>query len=129
MTLQQVAIRAGIPYSAVRSYSAADGASPTPGRLAALAKALKVKTTDLAPLQEAYTLHELRWHAGLTVAQVAEKVGYSVSHTSLVLSGVSPITEPKRWAEALQVSQRRIASAWTTSRAEHGARSESPEAQ
>lgn len=127
LTLQQVAIQTDIPYSAVRSYTATRGASPTPSRLVALARAVHTDTAELAPLSEAPTLHELRWHAGLTVAELAERAGYSVSHTSLVLAGVSPVTEPKRWATALNVSQRRITAAWTAARTEHAARIDTPE--
>ncbi|MFI1769050.1 helix-turn-helix domain-containing protein [Streptomyces sp. NPDC020800] len=128
LTLQQVAILMNIPYSAVRSYTATRGASPTPGRFVALARVVNAPTTDLAPLREACTLHELRWHAGLTVAELAQRVGYSISHTALVLSGVAMITEPKRWADALTTSQRQVRIAWRAARAETAARAGQPEA-
>lgn len=110
-TLQQVSVRSGIPYSAVRSYSWG-GASPTPARLVQLARTLDVPTTQLAPLRASPTLQELRWHAGLTVAQLAQKVGYSLSHTSSVLHGVVPMADPARWAKALGRPRRAVAEAW-----------------
>lgn len=113
-TLQQVSVRSGIPYSVVRSYSWG-GASPTPARLVQLARALGVPTTALAPPSAAPTLHELRWHAGLTVAQLAERLRYSVSHTSSVLHGAVPITEPGRWAKALSATQKNVKAAWSAS--------------
>ncbi len=116
-TLQQVAVHSEIPYSAVRSYSAG-GSTPTAGRLVKLARVLDVPTTELAPLTAAPTLHELRWHTGLTVVELAEAVGYSVSHTSNVLAGVVPITDPPRWTKALAVSAKRVAAAWEAARAE-----------
>jgi transcriptional regulator with XRE-family HTH domain len=115
--LQQLSVRSGIPYSAVRSYSAG-GASPTAGRLVQLATALDVPTTALAPLSKAPTLHELRWHAGLTVAQLAERVDYSLSHTSAVLAGTVPITEPVRWSKALNRTQRAVKAAWEAARSQ-----------
>ncbi|MBV9026446.1 MAG: helix-turn-helix transcriptional regulator [Streptomycetaceae bacterium] len=116
-TLQQVSVRSGIPYSAVRSYSAG-GASPTAARLVQLAQALEVPTTELAPLSKDPTLHELRWHMGLTVAQLAGYVDYSLSHTSAVLSGAVPITEPARWSKALGTTQRAVKAAWEASRSQ-----------
>ncbi|MFC9233639.1 helix-turn-helix domain-containing protein [Streptomyces decoyicus] len=117
LTLEQIAIKAGIPYSAVRSYSAG-GARPTPERLGALADAIGVETTDLAPLRPSPTLHELRWHSRMTVEQLAAKVGYSVSHTRLVLSGVAPVTEPARWTRALATTEQKLQRAWSSARAE-----------
>lgn len=110
-TLQQVSVRSGIPYSAVRSYSWG-GASPTPARLVQLARALEVATTQLAPLSQAPALNELRWHAGLTVADLAERVGYSLSHTSSVLHGAVPMTDPARWAKALGRPRGTVERAW-----------------
>ncbi|MEU7230046.1 hypothetical protein [Streptomyces chrestomyceticus] len=54
----------------------------------------------------------------MTVPQLAKRVGYSVSHTRLVLSGVSPITEPARWTKALAVDEAQLRRAWTAARAE-----------
>lgn len=116
-TLQQVSVRSGIPYSAVRSYSWG-GASPTPARLVQLARALGVPSTRLAPLSESPALNELRWHAGLTVAELAERVGYSLSHTSSVLHGAVPITDPARWARALRRPRSAVEKAWTAAKAE-----------
>ncbi|WP_327072042.1 helix-turn-helix domain-containing protein [Kitasatospora sp. NBC_01302] len=116
-TLQQVSARSGIPYSAVRSYSAG-GARPTAERLVQLARALEVPTTDLAPLSRTPTLHELRWHAGLTIAQTAERAGYTLSHTSAVLSGTVPVMEPARWAQAFGTTQRAVKQAWLAARSQ-----------
>ncbi|MFD8146136.1 helix-turn-helix domain-containing protein [Streptomyces sp. NPDC059708] len=116
MTMRQVSIASGIPYSAIRSYRAGS-ANPTPARLAALARVLDVPTTDLAPLSATPTLHELRWHAGLTVAELAERAGYSESHTASVLVGVSPITDPGRWCGPLDVTGPRLHEAWEAARA------------
>ncbi|MFF1792825.1 hypothetical protein ACFVXQ_01040 [Kitasatospora sp. NPDC058263] len=102
----------------MRSYSAAGGASPTAGRLVTLATALRVPTTELAPLTKEPTLHELRWHTGLTVIELAGRVGYSVSHTSNVLAGAVPMTDPPRWAAVLGVSAKRAARSWDAARAE-----------
>ncbi|MFJ2193082.1 hypothetical protein ACIOJE_34935 [Kitasatospora sp. NPDC087861] len=79
---------------------------------------LQVPTTELAPLTQDPTLHELRWHTGRTVVELAEVVGYSVSHTSNVLSGTVPMTAPARWAKALGVSAKAAGRAWTAARAE-----------
>ncbi|WP_443034125.1 helix-turn-helix domain-containing protein [Streptomyces sp. CA2R106] len=114
-TLQQISVRSGIPYSAVRSYSWG-GASPTPARLVQLARALAVPTIHLAPLSTRPTLHELRWHAGLTVSELAAAVGYSLSHTSSVLHGAVPITDPARWAQALGQPPGTVKRAWTAAR-------------
>jgi len=118
LTLQQVAIKSGIPYSAIRSYSAGR-ASPTPERLLKLASTLQLRTTELAPLREPATLHELRWHTGLTVGELAARAGYSLSHTRLVLSGVSPIIEAARWSAALETDEEQVFRAWNAARAEH----------
>jgi len=118
-TLQQVSVRSGIPYSAVRSYSAGT-ANPTPGRLLRLSGALEVPSKVLAPLSAQPTLHELRWHTGLTVAQFAERIGYSVSHTSAVMAGAVPITEPRRWTAIMNTGLEGLARAWEASRAEQG---------
>ncbi len=119
LTLRQVSVMTGIPYSAVRSYSAGT-AHPTPARLVQLAEALKVDTTVLAPLSERATLNELRWHAGLTAAQLAERVDYSLSHTAAVLSGISPIVEPGRWTQALGIdTEDAVMRAWANARASY----------
>ncbi|MFJ3883437.1 helix-turn-helix domain-containing protein [Streptomyces sp. NPDC090077] len=117
VTMRQVSIASGIPYSAIRSYSTG-AANPTPARLAALARVLEVPTTDLAPLSKAPTLHELRWHSGLTVAELAARVGYSESHTASVLAGVSPITDPGRWCPVLEVTAPALRRAWESTRAQ-----------
>ncbi|MFI9041638.1 helix-turn-helix domain-containing protein [Streptomyces sp. NPDC053726] len=124
LTLQQVSVRSGIPYSAVRSYSWG-GANPTPARLAQLAQALGVSTIQLAPLSTEPTLNELRWHAGLTVAELARRIGYSVSHTSSVLHGVVPMTDPPRWAKALHQSRAAVEKAWDAAK-ETQARDDTP---
>jgi lambda repressor-like predicted transcriptional regulator len=124
LTLQQVSVRSGIPYSAVRSYSWG-GASPTPARLVQLARALGVSTTQLAPLSTQPTLNELRWHAGLTVAELARQIGYSVSHTSTVLHGAVPMTDPARWAKALRQSRAVVEKAWDAAK-EMQARDDTP---
>ncbi|WP_433860376.1 hypothetical protein [Streptomyces kronopolitis] len=54
----------------------------------------------------------------MTVEQLAAQVGYSVSHTRLVLSGVSPITEPARWTKALKTTEHQLQRAWRAARAE-----------
>lgn len=118
LTLQQLAITAGVSYSALLSYRSG-AAKPSPSRLVAIAEALAVPSTDLAPLRPNPTLHELRWHSGLTVAQLAAAAGYSVSHTRLVLAGVNPITAPAAWAKALQVkNDSDLMRAWEAARAE-----------
>lgn len=113
--LQEFSVNTGIPYSVVRSYSR--GAThPTPARLVQIAEALDVRTTDLAPLSKRPTLHELRWHAGMTIAQLAGEVRYSVSNTSSVLHGAVPMTEPARWSKALGATEEIVTAAWAESK-------------
>ncbi|NHA02096.1 helix-turn-helix transcriptional regulator [Nocardioides sp. W3-2-3] len=45
------------------------GGAPSPGTLRRIAATLEVDTTDLAPMSTEPTLHEYRWHAGLTAAE------------------------------------------------------------
>jgi transcriptional regulator with XRE-family HTH domain len=90
--------------------------TPSPGGLRDVAAALKVPTTDLAPLSDTPTLHELRWHAGLTASDLAEAVGLSVSRVSAQLRGESAITRHDQWVEALGVSREALDAAWASAR-------------
>lgn len=110
-TLAQLAAAAGLQTSAVRQY-AAGNRSPGPAALVALATALEVPTTELAPFQDPPRLHELRWHRGLTVAQLASKVGRSTDYTSSILRGEAPITDRPRWAELLGVDEDLLRQSW-----------------
>lgn len=110
-TLAQTAAAAGLHSQTVRQY-AAGTISPGPAALVALANALGVPTTDLAPLQDPPRLHELRWHVGLTVADFAAEVHMSTAYTSSILRGEAPITNPTRWAEVLGVDEDLLRRSW-----------------
>lgn len=90
--------------------------APSPAALTRIAAALEVKTTDLAPLSQEPTLHEYRWHAGLTVAELAAAIGLSPNRVSVILRGEDRITHPERWAKALGVSPDLLTAAWEATR-------------
>jgi transcriptional regulator with XRE-family HTH domain len=115
-TLEQLAATADLSYGAVAAY-AAGSVTPSPEVLVRLADALGVPTTDLAPLSDQPSLHELRWHAGLTVAELAHAVGLSRDYVSRILRGAVEITQPDRWAAALNTTQAAVTDAWNTAHA------------
>jgi transcriptional regulator with XRE-family HTH domain len=83
-----------------------------------LADVLEVPTTDLAPLSRTPTMHELRWHAGLSVEGVAKRVGLTRDHVARILRGEIPIRDEARWADALSVPAATLQRAWEASHAE-----------
>ncbi|MFY0407921.1 helix-turn-helix domain-containing protein [Solicola sp. PLA-1-18] len=113
-TLEQVAMDADIHVATVRSYISNN--APTPANLVALAAALDVATTDLAPLQDPPRMHELRWHAGLTVAQLATKLNLTANTIGGTLRGAAPITRPDQWAHALNTDTHTLDAAWHATR-------------
>jgi transcriptional regulator with XRE-family HTH domain len=115
LTLAQLAARAGLALSQVKRYSHG-GATPPPQALVQLAAALNVKTTDLVPLSPTPDLTEYRWHAGLQLVALAERLGLSRDYVGEIARGAVPITDPGRWAEVLGISPEQVAAAWDESR-------------
>lgn len=118
---ERLAVRAGLRTQAVGTY-ASGNRRPSPTALAALAKALEVETTKLAPLSDDPPLHELRWHSGLTVSALADRVGISEGLLGGIMRGADPLpTESasrRRLAAALGVDAPTLKAAWTAARRE-----------
>lgn len=115
MTMREIAIRADTTTGTLANYMR-PGLRPAPPVLARLAKVLGVATTDLAPLTDEPTLHEYRWHTGMTVAELAAEVGLSPDRTGVVLRGEDRITRPDRWAQAFGVTEEQVLAAWHRTR-------------
>jgi hypothetical protein len=77
---------------------------------------LEVDTTRLAPLSKEPTLHELRWHAGVTAGELATAVGLSLNTVGAQLRGENPISRPDQWCEALHVGPDELDAAWRNAR-------------
>lgn len=92
------------------------GGAPSPKVLVQLAEVLGVDTTELAPMSATPTLHELRWHAGMTIAEMAAKIGLSVGRVSMQMRAEDKITHTERWCEALSVSPETLSAAWVNTR-------------
>jgi plasmid maintenance system antidote protein VapI len=91
--------------------------APPPDVLVRLAQVLEVPTTELAPLSARPILHELRWHAGLTNADLAQQVDLTRDYVSRILRGEVGITDQERWADALGVSPAEVQQAWENTHA------------
>lgn len=115
-TIAQLAATADLSFSAVSAYSRGLN-SPPPDVLVRLADVLDVATTDLAPLSDPPRLHELRWHAGLSVADLAVELGLGPEYTSQMLRGEVAISDPGKWATILQVDPQLVRTAWETTHA------------
>lgn len=109
-----LAAMVGVPLNAVRGWI--HKSAPSPQTFPRIAAALGVATTDLAPLSDAPTLAELRWHAGYTAANFASAVGLSPSLVGDQLRGDTPISRPDRWCELLGVDLDLLWAAWDNSR-------------
>lgn len=96
------------------------GAVPDPDIFVRLANVLGVATTDLAPLSDAPTLLERRWHAGHTVTTLAEQIGRSSAYTARITRGGQPIAPAAlpQWATALNISEAEVQRAWENTRAQ-----------
>lgn len=92
------------------------GGTPSPAALAKVAQVLQVATTDLAPLSDDPTLHEYRWHAGLTAAELAAEIGLSGARVSAQLRGEDGLTHREKWCAALDVDLNRLQAAWLSTR-------------
>ena len=121
-TVAQLATAAELNFPAVDVYLHGRSA-PDPATLVHLAAVLEVTTTYLAPLRDKPRLHELRWHAGLSVRAFAKRIGRSEGQTSRALRGEVRITEPDRWADVLGVTRTTIEAAWVATRADLDPRS------
>jgi transcriptional regulator with XRE-family HTH domain len=113
-TIAQLAATADISFSAASAYSRGLS-SPPPEVLVRLAQVLEVATTDLAPLSDTPRLHELRWHAGLSVTELAARLELSPEYTSQILRGEVRMADPHRWAHALVVGTEAATAAWEAS--------------
>jgi transcriptional regulator with XRE-family HTH domain len=69
-------------------------------------------------MSERPTLHELRWHAGLSVEQLSRRVGLTRDYVSRLLRGEIHIRDEARWADALNVPVTVLQEAWETSHGE-----------
>lgn len=117
LTLSQVAARVGATMPTLAAYSSGTNA-PSPQALVKIAAVLGVETADLAPLRTPPSLHELRWHTGLTVHAIAHNIGISPATAGAVLRGERPPTDPKVWAQALGVDEATVTEAWQATRAD-----------
>ncbi|MFY0409740.1 LuxR C-terminal-related transcriptional regulator [Solicola sp. PLA-1-18] len=110
LTHVQLAAIAGLPAASVGAFGRGV-AAPTPAGLVSLAAALRVTTTDLAPMSEHPSLHELRWHTGHSVTSLAQVLGFSAGQVGAVMGGRAPMTNPDRWARALKVDLKQLEAA------------------
>lgn len=115
-TLGELGATADVGYSAVAAY-AQGRAAPPPPVLVRLAQALGVDTTELAPLSQRPTLHELRWHAGLDIATLAERLRLTRDYVAQMARGEVRIRDLEAWADALGVTPQAAAQAWENSHA------------
>lgn len=113
-TIAALSAAAGLGYPTCDAYLRGRHA-PDPATLVRLANELGVATTYLAPLSERPHLHELRWHAGLSVTALATQLGRSEGATSRALRGEIRITDLQSWADALGVIPAQVQAAWDTS--------------
>ena len=90
--------------------------TPSPAALARIAEAFGVQTRDFIDMPEDVRLIDLRAYAGITAADLSEKVHLSANHTSRISRGEAPVAHPELWAEALGVSEAEVLEAWTNSR-------------
>jgi hypothetical protein len=81
-----------------------------------LAQALGVATTELAPLSAEVTLHELRWHTGLTVRELADRLNLSEYRTGAMLRAEDRLSRREAWERVLGVSGDVLDEAWANSR-------------
>ncbi|MFY0409788.1 helix-turn-helix domain-containing protein [Solicola sp. PLA-1-18] len=116
-TTEQLAIHADLSGTAVHTY-ASGRHTPPPSALVALAAALEVPTTELAPPPDPPRLFDLRFHAGHSVESLAQALGMAASHTGVILRGSARITEPGKWADVLGVDEATVQKAWQASRRE-----------
>lgn len=114
-TIGQAAAALGGAHGALNNYLYAGGL-PSPAALVHIAETFGVPTTELAPLSERPTLHELRWHTGLQLGEFADRVGLSSAVISAQMRGASRITRPQIWCELLDITPEQLNVAWETSR-------------
>ncbi|GAB3868567.1 hypothetical protein GCM10028801_44710 [Nocardioides maradonensis] len=116
--MAQAAARVDVAEARVQRWTY--GAVPDPETFVRLAHVLDVPTTQLAPLSASPTLLERRWHAGHTVATLAEQLGRSAAYIGRLLRGgdpIAPATLPQ-WAQALGITEAQVTQAWENTRAQ-----------
>lgn len=117
-TLAQTAARVDVAEARVQRWTY--GSVPDPETFVRLAEVLDVPTTLLAPLSSSPTLLERRWHAGLSVTALAERLGRSPAYIARLLRGgdpIAPATLPD-WAEAIGITTAEVVQAWESTRAQ-----------
>ncbi|MGJ9414425.1 helix-turn-helix domain-containing protein [Aeromicrobium sp. CF4.19] len=118
-TTERLAVTADLTPASVRAYM--DGrVRPSPASLVALATALDVSTAQIAPYSEAPTLHELRWHVGMTVDQLAKDVQAPRAGLYGILRGADRLPADtairSRLAATLRVDDVGLQKAWQAAR-------------
>ncbi len=116
---ERMAVATGTGIAAMRGYLESR-VVPSPQALSRLAAALEVETTDLAPLTDSPTMHERRWHQGLTARDLAVATETSLTMTGRYLRGAAEIPLEKRdaWQAALGVDADALQRLWEQSRRE-----------
>jgi len=115
LTMIALAARADLEYGQVKRYSLGL-ATPPPHALVQLARALGVPTTELAPLSTDPDLSEYRWHAGLQIDELAQRVDLSAAYVGEIVRGAGRISDPQRWADALGITTEQLHAAAASSR-------------
>lgn len=117
-TLSRVAAEVDVAEGRIQRWTY--GAVPEPEVFVRLARVLGVATTDLAPLSDAPTLLERRWHAGHTIATLAAQLGRSSAYTARLARGGQPIAPASlpEWAAALNITEAQVQQAWENTRAQ-----------
>ncbi len=93
LTLRELAVVSGVGAQTLRAWEAGR-TYPSPHKLAAVAKALRLPIADLLTVDEAdLRLSDLRFRCGLTQADVAAALATSISAVSAIESGFRSPTD------------------------------------
>jgi transcriptional regulator with XRE-family HTH domain len=121
LTQERLAFLAGVPPQTIVQYENRHR-GPSAGRLAALARALGARPSDLTASHSRSTLAQLRIEAGLNQQETAATAGLTRTRYSALERGETATLDPQivvRLAAALKVTEAQVRAAHSHARAHH----------
>ncbi|MFD5588813.1 helix-turn-helix transcriptional regulator [Streptomyces sp. NPDC127063] len=115
VSVEDLATAAGVSPNTVRSAESGTH-QPRPRVANAIARALGVPLSELFQPNQRLTLRDVRWHLGLTQAQMAARIGVVRQRISQVERGVAGVRSVAAWAAAYGLTAAQWVSAHKASR-------------